>query len=248
LIAERGEVEAERATLAKLVDRAPSELMLADPALTTEPAPNLTGDAGVSLHDHPAAQEEAARLRREQDQLQALDRSYAPDVDLVASASAREGGRAPDGRFIGGDSGLGLGTGNWGVGVQVTLPIGSFPSLYAQQEAQRATVRAEQDRYDQTIGDLTEQFLRARTELATAQAIAKVTPLALRAARNAAEQQRVRYRSGLATVVDVTTAEAALAQAESQDAIARLNVWRAWAEYAAAAGDFTQFTAAAGPQ
>jgi 6-phosphofructokinase len=75
--------------------------------------------------------------------------------------------------------------------------------------------------------------------------IAKVTPRELVAARNAESQQRVRFQSGLATAVDVTVAEAALAQAESQEAIAQLNVWRAMGAYAAATGDLTAVRAAA---
>jgi outer membrane protein len=245
LIAARGQIDAQRATLAKLVNRSPDALVLSDPALTAAASAAPTG-AAADVRDHPAALQAAARVRVQEAQLRALDRSYAPQVDLLASASGREGGRAPDGRYLGGGAGLGLGTGNWGVGVQVTLPIGSYPSLHAQQQVRHATLDAEQDRYDQTLGDLTEQIRRARAALTTAQAIAKVTPLALQAAQRAGEQQKVRYRTGLATVVDVTAAESALAQAEGQDAIARLNVWRAWADLAAATGDLSQLRAMLG--
>jgi outer membrane protein len=106
-------------------------------------------------------------------------------------------------------------------------------------------VRAERDRYEQTLGDLAEQLAQARSALASAHEIAKVTPVALQAARQGEAQQRARFQSGLATAVDVTAAEAVLAQAESQDAIARLNVWRALAAVAAAQGDMSPLRAAA---
>jgi outer membrane protein TolC len=82
-----------------------------------------------------------------------------------------------------------------------------------------------------------ERLQQARANLQGAVEIAKVTPTELEAARKAETQQRARFQSGLATAVDVTVAEAALAQAESQEAIAKLNVWRAMGEYAAASGD-----------
>jgi len=74
-----------------------------------------------------------------------------------------------------------------------------------------------------------------------------VTPVALEAARQTETQQRARFQSGLATVVDVTAAEAALAQAESQDAIARLNVWRALAALAGPAVSTAQMEHMHGP-
>jgi hypothetical protein len=46
----------------------------------------------------------------------------------------------------------------------------------------------------------------------------------------------------------VTTAEAALAQAESQDAIARLNVWRALSALSAAEGDMSPLRRRLAPQ
>jgi outer membrane protein TolC len=125
--------------------------------------------------------------------------------------------------------------------VQVTLPLGSFPALHAQQAGQKAKLQAEEARYQQTVDDLTARLDQARTNLDSARAIAKVTPVALEAARQSEAQQRARFQSGLATVVDVTAAEAALAQAESQDSIARLNVWRAMATLDAAEGDMAPF-------
>jgi outer membrane protein TolC len=61
------------------------------------------------------------------------------------------------------------------------------------------------------------------------------------AARASEQQQQARYRSGLATVVDVAAAESVLAQAEGDDAIVRLAVWRAELGVAAAQGDLQPF-------
>jgi outer membrane protein len=121
------------------------------------------------------------------------------------------------------------------------LALGSFPSLRTQEAAQRARLNAERDRYEQVRGDLVEQRLQAQAALTAARRIAAVTPIGLKSALQTERQQRRRYQYGLATVLDVTNAEAGLAEATSQDAIARLNVWRALAGVAAAQGDFSEF-------
>ena len=84
---------------------------------------------------------------------------------------------------------------------------------------------------------ITERQQQTRAALVAAIAIARITPAELQAAQTAEVQQRARFQSGLASAVDVTVAEAALAQAEAQEAIAKLNVWRALGDYAVAMGD-----------
>ena len=82
---------------------------------------------------------------------------------------------------------------------------------------------------------------QARATLQGARQIAINTPAELAAAQASEQQQQARYRSALATVVDVTAAEGVLAQAEADDAIARLGVWRAELGVAAAQGDLQPF-------
>jgi outer membrane protein len=82
---------------------------------------------------------------------------------------------------------------------------------------------------------------QARATLSGARQMAANTPAELAAAQTSEQQQQARYRSGLATVVDVAAAEGVLAQAEADDAIARLSVWRADLAIAAAQGDLLPF-------
>jgi outer membrane protein TolC len=246
LIVAQTDVRLQRATLGKLVGQPGETLRLAAPAPPAGATiqPPATGDR---IEQHPAALQATARVRQQQAQLRGIEGAYAPRVDVLASAFARGEGRSATGAFGDGSAGLGPTTGNWAVGLQVTVPIGSYPALHAEQQAQKAAIEAERDRYDQTLRDLEERLQQARASLDSTEAIARITPTGLVAARKAEEQQRARFRSGLATVVDVTVAEATLAQAESQDAIAQLNVWRALGVYAAASGDLAQLrTALAG--
>jgi outer membrane protein TolC len=75
---------------------------------------------------------------------------------------------------------------------------------------------------------------RARVEEAQVQ-------MRLAAARAAEAQATARYRAGLATVVEVAEAQRLLAQAEIEDAVARLNVRRAELLLARAIGDLGPF-------
>jgi len=245
LIAAQANATAQRATLTKLLGRPADDLHLALPAMPAD-MEGVAPPAGRA-QDHPAAVIEAARVHQQEAQLSEVNRSYAPVVDAVASAYSRGAGRDPTGGFTG-NSALGLGTDNWAVGLRATLPLGSYPAIHAKQEAERATVEAEQQRYDETLREVTERTVQSRADLAAARAIAKLTPTELQAARNAETQQRARFQSGLANVVDVTVTEAALVQAESQQAIADINVWRALGSYAAATGDLAPLRAALGGQ
>ena len=51
-------------------------------------------------------------------------------------------------------------------------------------------------------------------------------------------QDTARYQGGLATVVDVADANRILTQAEVDNAVARVNVWRGMLLLARAVGDF----------
>ena len=77
--------------------------------------------------------------------------------------------------------------------------------------------------------------------LDAAEAVLRIVPASLAAARAGEEQQRARFRSGLVSAVEVTAATAALAQAESENAIAAVNLWRAAAELDAAQGDLGRY-------
>src|SRR5207245_1474122 len=80
------------------------------------------------------------------------------------------------------------------------------------------------------------QYRRAQAALSAARQIAQNTPIQLRAARAGEQQAMARYKSGLTSIVELAEAERLLAQAEIDDALARLNIWRAQLAVAAATG------------
>ena len=94
---------------------------------------------------------------------------------------------------------------------------------------------------DRTIQALSTQEVKARALMKAASDIARNTPVERQAATAGESQARARYQNGLATVVEVAEAQRLLAQAEADDAVARLGVWRALLATAQAHGDLTPF-------
>jgi outer membrane protein len=190
---------------------------------------------------HPAVLEEHALTLQQEAQKHVLERSYVPVFSTLGMVFGRGAGTNGSGSFPGGTAGLAPNVFNWGAGIQVSFAAFDFFTLRDQSKVQEANVEAEHARYQQSISDVTNTLEQAQAALDGARKLAANTPIELAAAQTSERQQQVRYRSGLATVVDVSAAEAVLVQAEGDDAIARLGVWRAELGVAAAQGDLEPF-------
>ena len=114
----------------------------------------------------------------------------------------------------------------------------AFISVIEAQEAIRA---AEADVNRREVQDLSAQAAEAHARLEGAIEIAQTTGVELDAARAAESQARARYEAALANVVEVTDAEGLLVRSETDDAVSRLNAWRALAAFAAAQRDLSPF-------
>lgn len=194
-----------------------------------------------SLGDHPFAREQSAAVDEAMARRKALDREYFPRFNVVGSAYGRGAGAEADFTTRGGLVGLGPNIFNWGVGMNVYFPALERPGLRARREIELHRAGAESARYDKMLQDLTAQRERAMAALEAAQRIARNTPVQLESARAAEQQATVRYKSGLGTVLEVAESQRLLKQAEIDDALARLNVWRAMLGVAAAQGDLEDF-------
>lgn len=218
----------------------PSEQISIDTASILGPVPAADLDPFPSA-SHPAVLEENALSLQELAQKRALDRSYFPSVNTLGAVSGRGAGTSLDGHFPGGTAGLAPDTLNWALGVQMNFSAFDVFSLREQKKIQSAKIEAEHARRDLALSHVSAAAEQARATLSGARKIAANTPTELAAARASEQQQQARYRSGLATVVEVTAAEGLLAQAEADDAIARLSVWRAELALADAQGDLQPF-------
>ncbi len=232
--------QAALATLAALMGMAGNEIQLNVGTLLD--LPSLDSLPGLSPADHPLARDQIAAVRQVQAQQDVLNHTDYPRFFLQAEGFGRGSEVPANGTILGNWNGLAPGRGNWATGLTITFPnVFDFRALGDQKQIAKANERSQRALYDKTIQDLTGQAKTALAQLKGAQLIAQQTPIELAAARQSEMQSRVRYESGLATLVEVADAEGLLAQAEMDDAAARLNVWRGLFGLAYAQGDLQPF-------
>jgi outer membrane protein TolC len=231
-----------RALLASLLGAGPG-------AIQIEPSPLLTSPPNDSLpatpaSAHPLARDQQASVEQLRAQQHVLERTDYPRLFLASEVFARGSGANPNGTPAGGLTGLGLSRGNWVAGISLVFPnLFDFSALRDQKRMAQAQERSQEAKYDQTLQDVSGQIAAAQAGLAAALQVAKNTPIELEAARQAETQARARYQSGLTNLVEVADAEGLLAQAERDDALARIGVWRALFNVAVAQGNLEPFLA-----
>jgi outer membrane protein TolC len=204
-------------------------------------APAMGGPSGAAS-THLLAQAHQASVDVARAQEDVLAHTNRPRLYLQSSVFARGSGANADGLFDGGGDGLGLERTNWAAGVQVVFPnVFEFASLRARRASAAASTRAEIARYDQALLTVTSEQRAATVVVDAARAVAANTPIQLAAAQQSETQARARYEAGLASIVEVADTQSLLAQAEYQDALAKVEVWRALLADAVAHGDLTPF-------
>lgn len=202
--------------------------------------PDLTSAVVADLTTHPGARAALAAVETVRARERVLDRSYFPHVSFQSVLAGRGSGAQVPGQPRLGD-GLWLHVPNWAAGVSVTFPAFDLFSVKARKRVELQNELAERARYDQTLQNLTTQNARARALMKAAVEIAQNTPAERQAATDAESRARARYESGLASITEVAEAQRLLAQAEADDAVARLGVWRALLAAAQAQGNLQPF-------
>jgi outer membrane protein TolC len=229
--------EIARATLAEAMGTADARI---------EPTIGRLGEApqvatpGADSTSHPAVRAQFATVETFRARERVLDRAYLPHISFQSAFAGRgTGAEVPGQPSLG--SGLGLHVPNWAVGGSVTFSALDWFNVRARKRVEVANAAAEQARYDRVLQTVTTQQVRARALLTAAREIAQNTPVELRAARDAESRARARYDSGLASVTEVAEAQRLLTQAEADDALARLGLWRAFLANAQAQGSLQSF-------
>lgn len=194
------------------------------------------------ISSHPLAVVEERRIEEAQSRIDVFRHAYYPHLNLQALASARGSGVNGQGAPLPGSPGLWPGNAtNWAAGFTVTFPLLDIASTRAHKRIELANRRREEALYNQTIQDLTGQLDQARAVVEGSRHVAENTPVELEAAKASETQARARFKAGLGTIVDVAEAQRLLLQAEIDNSLATLNVWRALARLALAQGDLGPF-------
>jgi outer membrane protein TolC len=227
-----------RATLAERIGAAGTTVAVAPGQLST--LPDVQESAPSDVTAHPAAQIDFASIDAVKARERALDRGYLPHINLLAAFSARgSGAQVP--AFPPAPRGVWPDVSNWAAGVSVTFPAFEVFSANARKRVEAHNEAAETARYAQTLQSLTTQGAKAHALINAALDIAHNAPTERRAAIEAESQARARYDNGLANITEVADAERLLAQAEADDAVARLAVWRALLALAQVRGNLDLF-------
>lgn len=235
-----------RLTIAEAMGRADLDVVL-DAGSLLAVQPSLPGRAVTPIDHHPAviaASElaKAADLKRDVTRL-----SFRPRLFFNGAVAARASGANVNGT-IDDTRGLWPDVPNWAAGLTVSFPFLDVNANRARLGADTAAAAAAQARLQGVTQRRQIEVRQAQVLLDAAVRMAANVPVQLSAARQADAQARARYEAGLTSILEVADAQRLLAQAESDEALASLAVWRARLALAAASGDLTPFiTEAANP-
>jgi outer membrane protein len=232
-------VDVSRAALAQFLGLAPEGISIEVDRLL-QPAP-VEEPAASPVASHPLATVQNGVVNEVKARERVLDRSYYPKFNLEGAAYARGTGIQPDGSTGGAASGLGPNIQNWALGFTVSFPAFDIFSIRARKWIEAANEHSQSARYDQIVQDLNADVAKARAVLNGSRRVAQNTPIQLEAARATEQQATARYKAGLGNITEVAEAQRLLTQAEIDDSLARLGVWRALLGIAAAQGDITEF-------
>jgi len=240
----RQAVEVAKASLGQFTGAAPETIAVV-PGPLLGPAESLPAPAEVSAQ-HPVLAEQRAAIGEAEARQKVLDRSYYPRFSIQGTSYARGSGARIDGSTLGGLNGLAPDIPNWAVGMTVTFPLFDFWTIREQRRIEVHEERSETARQAQLQRELSSQLRKALATLEGAREITEKTLVRLASARKTHEQAAARYRSGLTGIVELAEAQRLLTQAEIDDSLAKLNVWRAYLAVSSAEGDLTPFLQRAG--
>ena len=241
----RAEEEAAKslATLAEWLGLAGEAIAIRPAGLAGNPP---AADLGVaSLQSHPLAAARQAEIAVTEARRAALEKEWRPTFQAQAAVFGRGTGARIDGTFKGGGNGLGPSEGNWAVGFNMDFNLFDYKQNRVKRQIEAHNLERDQARRDTVIHQLQGEVARARITVDAARKIAANTPVELEAARTLETQAQARYKAELGTVIEVAEAQRLLRQAEVEDALARLGVWRALFALAAAQGEMDEVLTAA---
>jgi len=244
LIQAQQAVSIAKATLAQFTGGEPSQMMVESGRLVQ--LPPVAAPAALNPAANPIALEQNAVVEQARAQLRLLERSYFPRFYLQGAAYGRGTGAELDGGRLDGLNGLAPNVQDYALGFTVTFPILDLPAIHAKEAQQSATIRAQNAKAEQIAVDLRAQWNRALAALDGARRVTENTQVQVAAAKAATQQATARYEAGLGTIDQVAEAQRLLTQADIDDALARLSVWRGLLAIATAAGDLRPFLVEAG--
>jgi outer membrane protein len=239
LIGAEEALEVARAALAQLLGTAGTRIEIDGAGLLK--IPPETGWAQPAIATHPAAVVQQRAIEAADTRIAVLNRSFYPHVTLETLISGRGSGENAGGVPSTGFTGLIPTASNWEAGLNVQLGISDYFAIRQRRKIEAANRLREQALYAQTVQNITGQMAQTNALLAGARRAAENTPIELKASQDSETRALARFKAGVGTLVEVAEAQHLLVQAEIDDVLARLSIWRALADLAAAQGNLDPF-------
>jgi len=171
-----------------------------------------------------------------------LNRALLPDLMFWGTTFARGSAINFDGTFDSPTDGFNFTRFNYGVGFQISLPLFQYGQTRHQIKRQDYLISAAESYELQVDRALERERVIANSTLEKAMEAAALTPEYVQAAQFTYAALQARYDSGLINMTELLQGQFELADAESEDILAKAEMWKAILYYAAILGDLELFT------
>ena len=239
LIQTRQQAALARVALTEAIGMAGQSIVL-DAGNVLDGAPPSLLEVSAGFTAHPLMLAQKASLDTVVARRHVLDRSFFPRFNWQTAVFGRGTGARGDGRLLD-KRGFFPDTPNWATGLTISFAPTDIFNLRARRKQEENHLAAEQARHDEALQRLKAEEARARALAESAREYAENAPRQLEAARETELRVRKRYEAELSTVTEVAEAQRLLTQAEVDQALARLALWRARLAEARARGDLAPF-------
>jgi len=169
-----------------------------------------------------------------------LGKTTMPTLGMWGTAYARGSGVDYNGN-VKSTEGLAFQRYNYGLGLQLSIPILQFAKIRSQVQQQDLLIRSNEEKLNEISLQVRKQNELADTTLSTALMVSKETPLYFESANFSYKAMQSRYQSGLANFADLMQAQYALVKAATDNKTAYMAVWKALLYKAAVSGDLNLF-------
>lgn len=190
--------------------------------------------------NHPLVVFSATKVAFNQQQRTVIQRTLYPKLGAWGTTYARGSGINYNGGANSTD-GLSFSRYNYGVGLNLSVPVLRFFDVKHQLRQQDALIHAQEERLNQVKLQLEKENKIADVTLSNALEIAKESPVFYRSAEFSYKALHTRYNTGLTNYADLIQAQYSLVKAETDLKTSYLEAWKALLYKAAVQGDLNLF-------
>ncbi len=199
---------------------------------------------GINLQDsimvHPLVVFGEQLVKVQEANKSAIKKSLMPALNVWSTFYGRGSGIRYDGE-VASAQGLGFSRYNYGVGLQLSVPILKYVGVRLQLQKQDALIKSYQSQLEQTQLQLLHDSLDAQLAMANSIKVMKETAVQTNAADAAYRSMLSRYNAGLANFTELIQTQYTLLKAETDAKQAIINIWKALLQKSAAEGNVNVF-------